>query len=191
MELRHRPHAWSILFSAVLVGLVVLVGGGCTNRPPNVVVISLDTVRADHLSVYGYHRPTTPNLNRLAADGVVFEQAFTQTPWTVPSHMSVFTSLYPSVHSITHLTPQSDMSTMIPELLRDAGYLTAAFVAPVLSEEYGFAKGFDHYVRTDRVRPAEIMVDRALEWLTGSRIFRRSAAEPTVRVAHIGATERV
>ncbi len=162
MELRYRPRVWLILFSAALI-LV-----GCNDsKPHNVVVISLDTVRADHLSVYGYHRSTTPNLSRLVEDDVVFEQAFTQTPWTVPSHMSVFTSLYPSVHSITHLTPQSDMSAMLPEILRDAGYLTAAFVAPVLSEDYGFAKGFDHYVRTDRVRPADIMVKRALEWLAG------------------------
>jgi len=176
MELRYRPRVGSTPFSTALLFLSLLCVSGCNNnRPPNVIVISLDTVRADHLSVYGYHRSTTPNLSRLAEDGVVFEQAFTQTPWTVPSHMSVFTSLYPSVHSITHLTPQSDMSTMLPEILRDAGYLTAAFVAPVLSEDYGFAKGFDHYVRAGRVRPADIMVDRALEWLAGD------PSEPNLR----------
>ena len=155
------PPAWSLLVSFLLAL------SGCTDRPPNVILISLDTVRADHLSVYGYQRSTTPNLERLAQEGIVFERAFTQTPWTVPSHMSVFTSLYPSVHSITHLTPQSDMTTMLQETLREAGYLTAAFVAPVLSEDYGFSKGFDHYVRTDSVRPAEIMVDRVLQWLAG------------------------
>lgn len=152
-------------FLASIFAATTLLAGACETRGPNVIVISLDTVRADHLSVYGYHRSTTPNLERFGEEGVVFEHAFTQTPWTVPSHMSVFTSLYPSVHSITHLTPQSDMSPMLPEILRDAGYSTGAFVAPVLSEDYGFAKGFDHYLRTDRVRPAEILVDRALEWL--------------------------
>jgi arylsulfatase A-like enzyme len=155
--------------------LALLLTAGCSDRPPNVILISLDTVRADHLSVYGYHRPTTPNLNRLAAESIVFDQAFTPTPWTVPAHMSLFTSLYPSVHSITHLTPQSDMSTMLPEILKDAGYLTAAFVAPVLSEDYGFSKGFDHYFRTKRVRAAEIMVDRALEWLA------KDPSHPVVR----------
>ena len=152
---------------SIFLTLALLLTAGCAERQrlPNVILISLDTVRADHLSVYGYHRPTTPNLARLAEEGVVFEQAFTPTPWTVPAHMSLFTSLYPSVHSISHLTPQSDMSKMLPEMLKDAGYLTAAFVAPVLSEEYGFSKGFEHYFRTERVRPADIMVDRALEWL--------------------------
>jgi arylsulfatase A-like enzyme len=170
MERRHERWLASILVSTALFA------GGCEERRrPNVILISLDTVRADHLSVYGYPRSTTPNLERLAEEGVVFEHAFTQTPWTVPSHMSVFTSLYPSVHSITHLTPQSDMSAMIPEILRDAGYLTAGFVAPVLSEDYGFAKGFDYYLRTDQVRPADIMVDRALEWLAGD------PAEPVIR----------
>ena len=152
---------------STLLTLAFLLAAGCTDRPrlPNVILISLDTVRADHLSVYGYHRPNTPNLTRLAEEGVVFEQAFTPTPWTVPAHMSLFTSLYPSVHSITHLTPQSDMSKMLPEMLKNAGYQTAAFVAPVLSEDYGFSKGYDHYFRAKRVRPADIMVDRALEWL--------------------------
>ena len=169
MEHRQRHYLASIFASSVFII------GACTAPPPNVILISLDTVRADHLSVYGYPRSTTPNLERLAEEGLVFEQAFTQTPWTVPSHMSVFTSLYPSVHSITHLTPQSDMSAMIPEILRDAGYLTAGFVAPVLSEDYGFAKGFDYYLRTDQVRPADVMVDRALEWLAGD------PSEPAIR----------
>ncbi len=152
---------------SIFLTLALLLTAGCAERQrlPNVILISLDTVRADHLSVYGYHRPTTPNLARLAEEGVVFEQAFTPTPWTVPAHMSLFTSLYPSVHSISHLTPQSDMSRMLPEMLEDAGYQTAAFVAPVLSEDYGFSKGYDQYYRAERVRPADIMVDRALEWL--------------------------
>ncbi len=163
---------------STLLTLAFLVAAvGCTDRPrlPNVILISLDTVRADHLSVYGYHRPTTLNLARLAQEGVVFEQAFTPTPWTVPAHMSLFTSLYPSVHLITHLTPQSDMSKMLSEMLKDAGYQTAAFVAPVLSEDYGFSKGFDHYFRAERVRPADIMVDRALEWLA------QNPSKPVIR----------
>ena len=152
---------------SIFLTLALLLTTCCAERPrlTNVILISLDTVRADHLSVYGYHRPTTPNLARLARESVVFEQAFTPTPWTVPAHMSLFTSLYPSVHSISHLTPQSDMSKMLPEMLEDAGFQTAAFVAPVLSEDYGFSKGYNHYFRPERVRAAGIMVDHALEWL--------------------------
>ena len=67
--------------------------------------------------------------------------------------MSLFTSLYPSVHSISHLTPQSDMSKILPEMLKDAGYQTAAFVAPVLSEDYGFSKGYDHYFEPNGYDP--------------------------------------
>lgn len=142
--------------------------GGCARETgrPNVILISLDTTRADHLGVYGYERETAPNLSRLAGEGVVFEQAYTQAPWTVASHMSVFTSLYPPVHKVAHLTPQSATVKLLPEILRDAGYATAGFVAPVL-DGYGFAKGFDHYSHPHRYRSAEIMIHQALEWLAG------------------------
>src|SRR5437870_13576415 len=68
-----------------------------TSRP-NVVLISMDTTRADHLGCYGYPKPTSPNLDRLAAGGVRFSNARSQAPWTLPSHMSLFTSRLPSHH---------------------------------------------------------------------------------------------
>jgi arylsulfatase A-like enzyme len=157
-----------------LLIFLFLLSSGCSEPLPNVILISLDTVRADHLSVHGYHRDTTPTLTRLAEEGIVFERAFTPTPWTVPAHMSVFTSLYPSVHSVSHLSRQSDMSPTLAEMLQQAGYLTAAFVAPVLSPDYGFSEGFEHYFRTRRARPADLMVDRALEWLA------KDPAHPTL-----------
>src|SRR5271156_1381345 len=67
---------------------------------PNVVLVSLDTTRADHLGCYGYSRPTSPNLDRLAAGGVRCTCARAQAPWTVPSHMSLFTSLLPSHNGV-------------------------------------------------------------------------------------------
>jgi arylsulfatase A-like enzyme len=152
----------------ILLLVVLSLAGGCAREigRPNVILISMDTTRADHLGVYGYERETTPNLSRLAGEGVVFEQAYTQAPWTVASHMSVFTSLYPPVHKVAHLTPQSATVKLLPELLHDAGYSTAGFVAPVL-DGYGFAKGFDHYAHPHRYRSAEIMIHQALEWLAG------------------------
>ena len=144
--------------------LVWAVGCRSSSERLNVILISLDTVRADHLSVYGYERETTPNLGRLAQEGVVFEQAFAQAPWTVSSHMSVFVSLYPDVHDVSHMRAQSETVKTLPEILQTAGYSTAGFVAPVL-KHYGFAKGFDHYFAARRARPADVMVAHTMRWL--------------------------
>src|SRR5262245_26647823 len=81
---------------------------------PNVLLISLDTTRADHLGCYGYTRPTTPNLDRLAARGIRYANVRSQAPWTLPSHMSLFTSLVPSHCRINALS--SVLSPSIPTL---------------------------------------------------------------------------
>ena len=65
---------------------------------PNVILIVLDSVRADHMSCYGYDRPTTPNIDRIAEDGIVYDRAYSASCWTLPSHASLFTGLYPSKH---------------------------------------------------------------------------------------------
>ncbi|HXV59798.1 MAG TPA: sulfatase [Vicinamibacteria bacterium] len=158
MNARFRP---PILIASAAC---LIVAAACSAQRPNVILISLDTTRADHMSVYGYERDTTPNLKRFAAEGVVFEQAFAQAPWTVSSHMSVFTSLYPPVHKVAHLTPQSATVETLPERLKSADYSTGGFVAPVL-DGYGFSRGFDHYFSPYRSRPAEVMVQQALKWL--------------------------
>ena len=67
-------------------------------RKPNLVLIGIDTLRRDHLGCYGYHRATSPNIDRLADEGVLFEDAASQSPWTLPSFATVFTSLYPTQH---------------------------------------------------------------------------------------------
>ncbi len=154
-----------------LIAIGLLLGalgvGACSREAarPNLILISLDTVRADHLGLYGYARPTTPNLDAFAREGVVFEKAFAQIPWTVGSHMSLLTSLYPTVHMVAHEERQSEVPRTLTEQLKGAGYRTAAFVAPILSEGYGFAKGFDHYFRAAEERRAESMLSRALGWL--------------------------
>jgi hypothetical protein len=115
---------------------------------PNIMVIVVDTLRADHLSSYGYTRPTSPNLDNLAQQGVLFEYAFSTAPWTAPSHASMLTGRYPYEHrtfwignKIPHL---DDKYPVLPEALREQGYRTAAFSANTdwFTQRTGFGRGF-------------------------------------------------
>lgn len=134
--------------------------GGTPRAVPNVILISLDTLRADHLGSYGYARPTSPALDRFAADGVRFNQAMSQSPWTTPSHMSLFTSLYPSAHRVNQTWEYftkflqgrgrkrtlADAVTTLPEVLRAHGYRTLALTGgATMTAVLGFAQGFDVY----------------------------------------------
>jgi len=113
-----------------------------------VILISLDTLRADRLSSYGYTRETTPNLDRFAReDAVLFEQAVTPETWTLPSHMSMFTGLYPQHHAVTRDKPLAQEIRTLPELLKSAGYETAGFTGHTwwMQPERGFGRGMDHY----------------------------------------------
>jgi arylsulfatase A-like enzyme len=148
----------------------------------NFILISLDTLRADHLSSYGYHRGTSPYLDQLAADGVLFEHVYAQSPWTLPSHMSMLFSLNTARHRV-YLYNQSIDKT-IPSLasyLKGAGYLTTAFTGGgYMSSIYGFPKGFDRYDEPAekepdyRAREAEYLYHTAADWLTknqGKKFF--------------------
>lgn len=111
---------------------------------PNVLWVVFDTTRADHLSLYGYSRPTSPELDRLAADGAVFEQAYATTSWTAPSHASMLTGLYPRQHGCTfeHTSLAPDIP-FLPQLLTEAGYDTALFAGnPWLDSHSGLNRGF-------------------------------------------------
>lgn len=116
-------------------------------RPgPNVLLLVMDTTRADRCSVHGYERPTTPFLEEFAADAVVFDQAWSPAPWTGPSHASLFTGLRPERHGLRagvsrHLAAERDT---LAEAFQDAGWATAAYSnAPPVSKGYGFDQGFD------------------------------------------------
>src|SRR2546423_497495 len=100
-----------------------------TVPPPGVVLISLDTLRADHLGRYGYGRKTSPNLDRFADTSARFTQCRAQATWTLPSHMSLFTSMLPSDNGVDNLNKvlPENIATL-PQLLRAAGYRTAALV---------------------------------------------------------------
>ena len=141
---------------AGLGALVALLGacskGGETSappRPPNILWIVWDTVRADHLSLYGYARPTTPFLAGWARNARVFDDALSVAGYTLPSHASMFTGLMPSEHCVNTQHPWLDDSfTTVAELLRDAGYRTFLFSAnPSVAAAPGgnLAQGFERY----------------------------------------------
>ena len=115
-----------------------------SNRP-NLVVLLLDTVRADRLGCYGWERAHTPNLDRLARRGVLYEDAMSAAPWTLPSHASLFTSSYPSQHAVWLDTDRlSPEFLTVAEHLRAHGYRTAAFTdGGFVRPAFGLAQGFD------------------------------------------------
>lgn len=169
------------------VALAVVVAAGLTGcgnpvdprsgSRPNVLLISVDTLRADHLGAWGYDRPTSPHLDALAAEGVRFSHAFAQVSWTLPSHMSLMTSTHPISHGVEHA--DLSLSREVPtlgELLSGAGYSTHGFVSWIyLKGAYGFSRGFDSY--RELIPPPENqgpgsrhsikageLVDRVLAW---------------------------
>ncbi|MCH2173040.1 sulfatase-like hydrolase/transferase [Myxococcota bacterium] len=114
---------------------------------PNVLLISIDSLRADHLSSYGYPRETTPHLDALAREGARFETVISSSSWTLPAHMSLLTSRPQFQHHVDTPRERLDSASLtLPEIFRKAGYTTAAFVSgPFMRAEYGFAQGFDLY----------------------------------------------
>ncbi len=141
---------------------------------PNLLIVSIDTLRRDHVTPYGYTRDTTPNLAKLAAEGVVFEDAVSTTNWTLPAHMSLFTGLPPAAHGVEDDRGRlADEIVPLGEVLTDAGYTTAAITSHVYTDaKFGFGRGMDHF-DTQPGRHAEDTVDRALDWLADneSKLF--------------------
>jgi len=147
-------------------------------RPRNVLLVSLDTLRADHLGCLGYPRPTSPTIDEaLAARGALFTRAYSQFPGTEGSHMSLLTSLYPCVHRQGEAAaayagqPRAD-AHLLSELLRAAGYATAAFTEDGwVTAANGFARGFGTFVEATSPivdQPegqAEATFRRGLEWI--------------------------
>lgn len=114
----------------------------------NVVLISIDTCRADHLSCYGYKRQTTPHIDAVARDGVLFRQALSPVPFTRPAHSSMLTGTYPPTHGVRLNNTEilADDNVTLAEILREAGYQTAAFVSGFpLDAKFGLSQGFDTY----------------------------------------------
>jgi arylsulfatase A-like enzyme len=156
----------------VVAGCAAAAASGCrreepaASRRPNVLLVSIDTLRADRLGAYGHDRPTSPTFDtRLAAAGVLFERAISQSPKTTPSHLTMLTGLAPCAHRVGMWTDEHPPRALAPsvrtlaEELRDAGYRTAAFTAGGhVHASRGFGRGFDVY---EHDRPLE----RTLAWL--------------------------
>jgi arylsulfatase A-like enzyme len=133
----------------------------------SVILISIDTLRPDHLGCYGSARDTSPNIDRLAADSVVFRNAIAQAPSTVRSHASILTSLFNFQHQARFLpmSPLPDAAVTVTEVLSRQGYQTAAFTGSGQTHpEYGLSQGFDLYDHRDR-RKFHEAVDDAIDWL--------------------------
>jgi len=150
--LRSRRHDAAAAVAAVwlAIALAVACGSGRTREHSSgpVVLISIDTLRADHLPVYGYRAVRTPAIDALAADGIVFDNAYAHAPQTLPSHISILSGRLPFEHGVRDnlgFTVKPG-ETLLPAMLRDAGFATGGFVsAYVLREETGIASGFERY----------------------------------------------
>jgi arylsulfatase A-like enzyme len=142
---------------------------------PNVLLITLDTVRAQSLSLYGYGRPTTPQLERLSKNGVRFDLALSTAPWTLPSHATMFTGRFDHELSVDWLTSAAINYPTLAEGLSQRGYRTAGFVAnySYCTYESGLDRGFARY-EDYKVSPGEILVSSSLaRYIINSHHLRR------------------
>lgn len=144
--------------------------GAGTDGPTSLILVSLDTVRADNLSLYGYERPTSPRLDRLGEESLVFTRALSASSWTLPSTATLLTGLLPAQHGAVHWTKQLPGEVVtVAERLRQAGYRTAALTdGGFAGYPWGFAQGFDRYDVTPGVSWATEQKDVA-------RTFRDAA----------------
>ncbi|MCA9980938.1 MAG: sulfatase, partial [Anaerolineales bacterium] len=151
---------------------------GIVSAPPDIIFIVLDTHRADRLGCYGYQRPTSPNLDQFAAQAVLFEQAISPAQWTIPSHASFFTGLYPTAHQVTQSSHSLGTDTPhLVELVHASGYETVAFCNNPLVGilDNGFQRGFEAFYNyggavPHRPQVSDSLADRAM------RRLRRLAA---------------
>ena len=141
--------------------------------PPNVIIIGIDTLRADHLG-FAEYKNTAPNIEKLAAQSAVFTNAFSTSSWTLPSFHSILTSLYPSSHGVKYDTHRiSNSTTTFAEIMKRNGYRTAGFICgPYLKSIFGFNQGFDLYdEHLSSIKQPDSHKDITSEKLTNSAIF--------------------
>jgi arylsulfatase A-like enzyme len=160
--------------SALLLAAAAVAGAaGCSRpaEPPRaVVVVDFDTLRADRLGVYGNPRPTSPHLDEFARGATRFDAAFAQAPYTLPSQVSILTSLYPHTHGVVREKDRMGPEAVtLAEVFRDAGWRTAAFVdGGYVSAPYGFDQGFETFVDFQRAGVAASEA-KVAAWLAAHR----------------------
>lgn len=185
-RLRHNRFCTTAFLRCILLGIFTTQSTGCefiasidTGRgPKNVILISIDTLRPDRLGAYGASAPTSPTLDKLAAGGVLYNNAFATSPWTLPSHASMLTGLYPNRHGLKETDHKlSEKIPTVTSVLAKAGFATAGFVSSsFLNELRGLHQGFEsfHYEQEIAQHGNVIFVrnsgpeitTRALEWLS-------------------------
>lgn len=162
-----------------------------TSRPPDMLVVVVDTLRADHLGVYGYERATSPGIDAWAAKATVFDRAYAHSGWTLTSFASLLTGLPPHEHGVgrhpmdaRYFCALDDRFTTLPEALTAGGYQTAAFINNTfLAPQFGLNQGFQHWdwlgSSQDEIRSGEDTVDAALAWLD------QAGDEPVFMLVHM------
>lgn len=172
---------YSWVFPLLIMGVVHVASlPASAAAQPDVVVITIDTLRADHLACYGYKQIHTPNIDALAGDGVRFQKAYTPVPITLPSHTVIFTGTYPMLNGVhdfsaNRLGPEPPT---LADVLKQNGYSTGAVVASgVLDSRFGLNRGFDFYYDhfdfnrlqesnlDEMERPGNVVADQVLAWL--------------------------
>ena len=182
---RYFASRWSKVWTFVKLGagalLLVLVlgleptGGGEAGQAAtpamNVVLITVDTLRANHLEHMGYSKPTSPLTRELAGRAVVFREAVVQYPLTTPSHASIPTGRYVRSHGATgNAVPIHDSAVLLSEVLKNHGYSTAAFVTtPIIGAKYGFSRGYDYFVEQGT---GDFSKSSFSDWMGQLRILR-------------------
>jgi arylsulfatase A-like enzyme len=150
-------------FLYTVLFVLVLISAGCGKKTavptgPNIILITIDTLRADHLSCYGYHRQTSPFIDSIAGESVVFTNAYSTSSWTAPSMASIFTGHYPRSHGVLHGVARGPKAAVtgqeilvkdfltIAEALKTAGYTTFGVSSNGhISRGTGFSQGFDYF----------------------------------------------
>lgn len=179
---RFTRAAWA--GGAIVIGSIVFMRGSMAlhekraiaalpqaeNGAPNVLLLILDTVRAQNLSLYGYNRPTTPTLNALANEGTTFSWAFSTASWTLPSHASIFTGRFPNEHAADFRSALNGDYPTLAEVLGARGYRTGGFTANLVATTtaVGVQRGFSHY-EDYRLTPRQLIFSTTLGQSTSYR----------------------
>jgi arylsulfatase A-like enzyme/Tfp pilus assembly protein PilF len=186
-----RARVWLSPLLAMATMLIAVVWLHAQFSQPNVLLITIDTVRADHIGAYGATRAATPAIDRLAREGVRFADATTQAPLTGPAHAAILTGRYPARFGVRDnaSTPIPEGVTSIAELFKSNGYRTGGFVgAFILGPEYGFARGFDTFdasfarfntgMKLQAQRRGGEVIDAAIAWIGNARPVATSNQQP-------------
>ena len=131
-------------------GIIHMPKNNLSQKKPNILLIIMDCARANNFSCYGYDRKTTPNIDKIASEGILFEQCISVAPWSVPSHASLFTGKFPFQHQMNHSNPHFDGKfDTLAEILQSNGYQTAGFSSNAwIGHDTGLARGFDSFFET-------------------------------------------